>query len=120
MESPPSNMADLVVNAEAEVFPEDVGFVPTNSSFKINTSLLDPDTYYQVRMVALDQNSAITHEGYADCPLLVSLGGCSEITICFGPVAIDPIGSGGPRQLLHGRHVQRPGPVVAGIGWETH
>ncbi len=67
--------------------PAPAGYSATRDSYRSDgNGGLEPRTYYTVRMfsVALDAAGTITHDGYSDCPLNLSLPDGGSPTICFG------------------------------------
>ena len=93
LNAPPSGIEDLQPTGVLQSFPEQTqaGRSPENNSFDVDTSDLDKNTYYRVSVIALDISGNRTHEGVADCPLLISLGSCNNVTVCFGVVGTTPL-----------------------------
>ncbi|MEZ4703830.1 MAG: hypothetical protein R3A11_01295 [Bdellovibrionota bacterium] len=60
------------------------GSSPTESSYDIDTSAFVSNTYYRVRMLAIDSGGNTSHAGVSDCPVNVSQGTSQDIKICFG------------------------------------
>jgi hypothetical protein len=92
MKPSPASIDDVAnPNFHALVSPPEgsiLGSDATEIEFTIDTSSLDPNSFYRVTVQALstDQGFTPTHVGKADCPLKLSLKERNLITICFGPI----------------------------------
>lgn len=73
-----------------------LGADPVKSSFTIDTSTLDPEKLYQVRMLAFSSNGTPTHIGNLNCPLSIKYPDLNPLTICFGNISPDPFCAGLP------------------------
>ena len=83
----PTGIDDIDTTAPA-VLPSDPSFElgadPSKDQFVINTSKLDTNRVYRVRMIAFDTSGNVTHYGYGDCPISVKYPELNSVTVCFG------------------------------------
>lgn len=69
------------------------GLDPAQDNFKVDTSTLKTNAFYQVRMLAATVLPVATppYEAISDCPLYIGLGDQNRVVLCFG------VGGSAPR-----------------------